>query len=180
MLKDKYGITKARSPETQCITTLSNGAPCTNERIEGSDYCSMHGGNRVVETQKKKAMYEFYRTKYIKDKAERLPEFSRNKFNLETEIGILRIQLEELLNKCEDENDLLRFQPKINDLITRIEKTTTAALKLDQKIGSLLTKEQMVDVAQKLLNVIQEEIDDLDKVKIIADRFTEILWEDPE
>jgi len=29
-----------------CVGTTAKGKPCTNKRIENSDYCGMHGGNK--------------------------------------------------------------------------------------------------------------------------------------
>lgn len=31
---------------TTCVGTTAKGKPCTNKRIENSDYCGMHGGNK--------------------------------------------------------------------------------------------------------------------------------------
>jgi hypothetical protein len=31
---------------TICIGTTGKGKKCTNKRIDGSDYCGMHGGNK--------------------------------------------------------------------------------------------------------------------------------------
>ena len=177
MLKPKPGIKATSDPDKQCQGTAGNGA-CYYERVEGSDFCAMHGGQSAIRKARKDSMYEFNKTTWLKKLTDdRLPVFSKgkNKYDLSEELGILRICLEETLNKCTDEAQLSRYNQKISKTIEQIQRLIESSLKLDQKLGSLVSKSEMVDIAQKLIEHIQTHVQDPNIIKAIVNDFEESL-----
>jgi len=165
-------------PETRCLNFLGNGAQCHFTKTEGSDYCSMHGGHRATKTAKAKAMYEFNESKWFQKLADsRLPGFTKGtaKLDLSQEIGILRIMLEQILDKCNDSSDLIRNSQRISQLIQNIEKLASSSLKLDQKLGDLMSRDDVVNISNKILEVIGANIDDPVILKNIAEGMTEVV-----
>ena len=177
MLLPKPGIKATKDPEKQC-EQLANGNPCYYEKVEGSQFCAMHGGMRVVKARRKEAMYDFRKSQYFKHLAdEHMKEFSKgkNKFDLSEELGITRIILQETLEKCTDETLLMRHSQKISMIVAQIERLITSSLKLDHKLGALVSKDEMVEIAQKLVGAIQKHIKDPLIVKEIVEDFEKVL-----
>ena len=177
MLKDKPGIKATKDQEKQC-QSLANGNPCYYEKVEGSDYCAMHGGQTAVREKQKQEMYDLRKSKWLKQIADdKLNEFSRgkNKFSLAEELGILRIVLQEILGTCTDSTQLMRHNQKISSTIAQTERIILSSLKLDQKLGQLVSKDEMITIAQALVGCIQIEIQDANKIKSIVERFEKVL-----
>ena len=177
MLKDKPGIKATKDPEKQC-QSLANGNPCYYEKVKNAKYCAMHGGQNTVKAQRKQEMYDLRKSKWLQKIAdEKLEDFSqgKNKFNMAEELGILRIVLQEILGQCTDITQLMRHNQKISNTISQIERLIFNSLKLDQKLGQLVSKDEMITIAQVLVNCIQVEINDAQKIKNIVGNFEKIL-----
>lgn len=177
MLKPKPGIEATNDPDEKCQGTAATGS-CYYKKVEGSDYCAMHGGQAAVRKARKEGMYEFKRTQWLQKLADdRFPVFSKGKgkYDLSEELGILRICLEETLNKCHGEQDLNRFNQKISKTIAQIQSIIESSLKLDQKLGSLVTKTEMTNIAQQLIEHIQTHVQDPNIIKAIVGDFERSL-----
>ncbi len=177
MLEPKPGIQATQDPEKQCLHQLQY-RQCYYEKVPGSDYCAMHGGMAAVRKARKDAMYEFNKNKFLQNLAnERMPVFSKgkNKYDLSQELGILRICLEQILNKCDNELILQQHNPQISKTIEQITKLIESSLKLDQKLGELVSKGEMIEIASSLVGVIQKHIQDPNKVKEIVEGFEKVL-----
>jgi uncharacterized membrane protein len=80
--------------------------------------------------------------------------------SLREEVGILRMQMETLLNKCETDADLLAFAPQMLDLVTRIEKTVVSCQALEQRNRILLDKSIVLQLADEWVTAIAAQIKD--------------------
>lgn len=177
MLKPKPGIEATQDPDQQC-QGLANGNPCYYKKVKGSEYCAMHGGQGAVRAQRKQAMYDFHKSKYLQDIADaKMATFSKgkNKFDLSEELGILRIILQETLSRCTDEMELLRHNQKISTTIGQIERLINSSLKLDQKLGALVSKDEMITIAQAVVQSVENRINDPATVKLIVEDLEKIL-----
>lgn len=177
MLKPKPGIEATSDPDKQCQGTAATGS-CYYKKVEGSDYCAMHGGQGALRKARKEGMYEFKKTQWLaKLTDDRFPAFSRGKgkYDLSEELGILRISLEETLNVCHNAQDLSRYNQKISKLIIQIQSIIESSLKLDQKLGSLVSKSEMIEIAQKLIVHIETHVQDPQIIKDIVTDFEETL-----
>lgn len=177
MLEPKPGIKATQDPDKQC-QSLANGNPCYYEKVEGSEYCAMHGGQAAVRKEKKQQMYDLHKSAWLQKIADsQLDNFSKgkNKFNLSEELGILRIVLQEILGQCTNVNELMRHNQKISYIISQIERLINSSLKLDQKLGQLVSKDEMINIAQAIVECIQTHIEDTQTIKLIVGDLEKIL-----
>lgn len=140
----------------QCQATIKSGQ-CYNKRLSESEYCEMHGGNKAAQANEKKRIRLYKLNKF----QTRVDEFAVNPKvkSLREEIGILRMTLEMLINRCNDESDLIMFMPKISDTIMKIEKLVASAHKLESQMGQLLDKMAAVQLSDSIVKIISENIE---------------------
>jgi len=165
---------KATGREDQCWATNSNGTQCIHKRVEGSNYCEIHGANSIVQEKANKEMYKFKLAIY-KDRLNELNE-DEDLSSLKNEIGLLRILVEERFNSCNDTMDLVIQSGPISDLIIKIKSTIESFNKMETKLGNLLDKQAILSFAQSVIQIIGEELKgEEDKMNIIANRIMDAL-----
>lgn len=152
---------------------MSNGSQCLFRAVEGGDYCTIHGGNTIELKNKKKEIYDLRKTRYLQE-FRRMSENSFWRSNRE-EVGILRVILQELLQKCESQNDIYVNASKMSDIISKINKLLETSLKIDEKLKALISEEKMYEIAQLLVDAVFKIIEDPIKCTTIAEKFEEIL-----
>jgi hypothetical protein len=170
--KDKFRrITDEDDPE-RCQGNDAHGQ-CKMKRIEGSKYCIRHGGYAVA-GQKKKA--ELRNLKLTKFKA-RLVELgnSSDLMSLRDEIAILRITLEETVNQCEGEADLLMYTPQIAQLVKNIGDLVKNCHSIESKTGHLLSKDVLSHFAGQVIDIIVKHVADEDARRAIAGEIVEAV-----
>ena len=128
------------------------GTQCNFKSVEGGEVCLMHGGVHV-ENSIRVASFNNYR---LKKYQARMREFAESNHlrTVDEEIGILRLVLEEVLNRCEDGVDLLLYSQKIGDLVGDITKCVIVADKLVTKAGMLIGRSEAMTIAHKVIEVI--------------------------
>lgn len=157
----------------------ANGGQCMNEAmlISEGNYaknCSFHGG--VSEANKKsEGRQNMYR---IAKFGERIKDFAGHNQvkGLRDEIGILRMVLEERLNKCHDDEELLLSSNVIGDLVLKIEKLVTSCHKLEASMGQLLDRQQIIQFGEAVVKVVADHVQDPAILALIAgaiDRITD-------
>ena len=129
---------------------------CHYKAVPGSKYCPRHYGSFFKE-EKIRRMHNYQLTKF-KARAQRLQE-SENIGSLKDEVAILRMLIEERLNRCNDENDLLLMSGPISDLLMKSEKLVTSMTKLEEKLGEHLNKDKIIQFAQLVIEVISKYIE---------------------
>ena len=93
--------------------------------------------------------------------------------SLRSEIGILRMTLENVINKCRDENDLLMASQKIGDLVMKIDRLVLSAHKLESSMGELLDKMAALNLSNQIIEIITGAVER--HVKIALDIIPEDL-----
>lgn len=153
----------------RCQSTIQGGtAQCYNKAEQGSNYCSMHGGAGHVD---KFRNYHFARFKdKILEKAD-----SPVLKELHEEVGLLRFVLESIINKCENEVDLMIQSGPITDLVIKIEKLVVSCNTLDSKLGNTMDKAQLLKFAGIIIEIISNNVEDSEIVELIADQIVEKL-----
>ena len=146
---------------------------CNRETEEGSDYCLKHGG-AFVRKRKKIEGLRNYRLNRYKQRANELVESEKLK-DLRDEVAILRILLEERFNACEDTATLILHSGTISDLILKINQLVTSCHKLDLQLGDMLDREVVMEMADKIIELISEEVNDSEALDRISESLTEIL-----
>lgn len=161
-------IEKYDDPSTRCWA-ISGDHQCINKQVEGLKYCPMHGGQ--VDQAKVKEMYRI--TKWT-ERINHFKDHSEIK-SLRNEIGVIRLIVEEVLDKCQDSQDLLLHSSKITDLIMKIEKIVGTCHKIEVSMGSLLGREQITQLAEQILTIITTHVTDPDILEAIGNQIIEAI-----
>ena len=165
-------IEKAEFPEDpeRCKGVCASGQ-CPNKglrRSDGSvhDFCKVHGGFASEKSEIRDNLRNYQLTKF-KARHDRHASSPQIK-NLRDEVGILRMMMEEKLNKCADDNDLILQSGAISDLALKIEKVVGSCHKLEGSMNQLLDKQAILQFASEMIAVISNEIKD----PLVLDRIT--------
>jgi len=146
---------------------------CHHKRVIPSNYCPRHGGNRGVAAAEKEKVRNYQLGKW----RNRVNAFADNPEvkSLREEIGILRMMLESTLNRCQDDNDLVVWAGKIQELVRDIEKVVNSCHRLEERTGVLLDKPTILTLADTLVRIIGEHVADADALDIIATRMVDVV-----
>ena len=152
-------------PSERCEGVVATG-PCPYKKAEGQNFCPMHGSNKGRITQNKEIKRN-YRLQRWQNRVAELAESDQAK-DLREEIGILRIVMEEMLNKCEDSTDLLLYAHRISDLAVKIERLVISCDKLENRMGLLLSKQAVLQLANTYVQIINTYVQDTDVIEKIS------------
>lgn len=166
-------VTDPADPK-RCQWVMPHGQ-CLNVAVDGSKFCYPHMGAFAVKAQEKKAA-NMYRLARFKAKIDQKLD-SPNLKSLREEIAILRMVLEEIINRCADEQDLVMASARISDMIMKINKVVTSCNGLEKAMSSMLDKSAILQYASTIVTIIDEEVQDKDTVKRVADRMITALGE---
>jgi len=78
--------------------------------------------------------------------------------SLREELAIARLILEERFNAIKSEVDLLAACGSLNSLLLTIEKLVTSCHKLEQSVGTLLSKPTLLKIANDIVTILLEEL----------------------
>ena len=95
--------------------------------------------------------------------------------SLREEIGILRIMLEERLERAQDPMDLILQSGPISELVMKIERVVTSCHKLEGSMGQLLDKQALLAFATSVIGIITECVEDETVRQSIAERIEGLL-----
>lgn len=150
----------------RCQSSDSTGQQCKNNKVEGSDYCSMHGGSTIL----KKLEVKKYQNYLVESWQSKIDEKTNSPdvLSLRDEVALLRVLIETRLNTCADGNDLLRNSHVISDLISRCTQTVSVCHKIEKSMGALLSKQALLRFAEQIIQIITDNVHDQETVSIIA------------
>lgn len=143
----------------QCQAVGQTGQ-CPYVRVEGSQYCPRHGGNKAKEAQVREAV----RTYRLAQWQQRVNEFADDGQikSLREEIGITRLLLEKQINACTNDVELLINSHKISDLVMKMEKLISSCHNMEMKMGMLLDRTAILQLGSVIVEVISNYITDSD------------------
>jgi hypothetical protein len=149
---------------------------CQFEVLPGQIHCARHAASPPSNYENEKQIRNYRLNKW---KA-RIDEFSESQFikSLREEIAILRLMLEETLNKCHDSNDLLVYSSKISQLVLNIEKVVCSCHRLEGSLNMTLDKSMILYIATSIVDIVGKHIDDanvidsigMDVIKLITEK----------
>lgn len=142
----------------QGMTTLGQ---CRAKAIPGLKFCTMHAA-RGREKQKEEIHHNYLLGKWQARVEQK--KCSPDLKNLRDEIAILRMLLEERLQQCESPTDLLLHGNAISDLTLKIKAMVEGCHKLEEKMGSVLDRQQILDFASKIISIIGNEMTGQDEL----------------
>lgn len=159
------GIQRIEHPlDPQRCQAVTSTGQCNLKATPGKNYCIAHGGAGNYKLRKWDPL--------VREKAQ-----SPGLKNLTEEIAILRVLLEQKLNDCRNPNELIIASASIGDLIIKIEKLVASCHKMDLSLSKYLDQRQVLNLMDKVLNVIQGIIDCPETLRRIADGLAEIIDE---
>jgi len=157
----------------RCQATTSKGQ-CLNKAHEHSNFCLAHGGNKGAEAAEAASVRNYQLAKF-QAKLDRHAASPSIK-SLRDEVGILRMLMEEQLNRCKDSHDLVVQSASISDLVMKIDKLVTSCHKLEGSLGQLLDKQVILQFANETITLIANVLKGEDnKIREIADGITGII-----
>lgn len=142
---------------------------CTNLSAEHSSFCLCHGGNRGGEKVVAKALSNYRLTKWQSRLDDKTGQSELK--SLRDEIGILRVIMEEQLNQCHSNMDLILQSSKIADLAMKLEKLVSSCHKLEGSMGKLMDKSAILQFAAEIVEIIGKELQgDEEKISAIGEQ----------
>ena len=153
---------------------IGSGIQCQNRVMPGTNYCPIHCG--VGQSIAHEAVAaKNYRLLKWKTRVAELGD-NPNVKNLRDEVAILRLLMEERLNRIDDATDLIMQSGPISDLVLKIEKVVASCHKLEGSMGQLLDKAAILQFASEVITILGEELKGQEAVvSKIADRITTVI-----
>lgn len=161
------GIERCKDPaDPERCRSVARGSQCMMKAAPGAQNCPLHGGTSTVSKNNRKELYNLQLSKW---RAKLLTLGSSSAIlNIRDEIGVSRLCLQELLEKCNDGNELIIYEPNISRLTMNISKLVSECFKLESHMGQLLDKAALSAFAGKVIDIICTHVDDEDLRKTIA------------
>lgn len=135
------------------------------QKIEGSDYCARHGANSQIESQNKKSMYNI-KAQEVRARINVLAADPR-RYTLDEELGVTRLLIEEVLNNIKP-GEIYKHADSLSSLIGQCQKLVDSALKISAKMRLLMTPEDVNKIIQRLVDVLDDKIEDKELLDGIA------------
>jgi len=167
-----HRMTNLDDPHDRCEGISQIQGSCPFKKVPGRKYCPRHGGTRGLRVDAKEAVKN-YRLFRWKKRVGELAE-SEGVKSLREEVGILRMILEEMLNNCKDSMDLLLYSHKMSDLVMKIEKLVVSCDRLENRMGLLLSKGSILQLAQQYVEIISENVNDPEIIERISTRMIQV------
>jgi|SRR6516162_9673598 hypothetical protein len=164
MIEHKLIKVDPDSPE-RCQGIIKNGQ-CPWKRIPNSEFCIVHAGG-TKEKCNLDASVRNYRLAIWQSRVNEFADSSTIK-SLREEIGISRMVLENIIVKCQDDNDLLLYSSKIADHVSKLQTTVALCHKLEERTGFLLDKSAILQIAGQIIEIISRYIDSPDILELIS------------
>jgi hypothetical protein len=172
-IMDNYTWERVADDDPRRCQGTNNQGQCHNKAVTDSNYCPAHGGNKAAESAERKRMRN-YRLAKFKARVTELGD-SDNITSLKDEVAILRMLIEERINRCNDSHELLLVSGPLSDLIMKCEKLVTSCHRLDSRLGNLLDRSKILQFAQVVIEIIGKYVTDEDDLESIGDEILKAL-----
>ncbi len=172
---DKQKFVRVKDDDPTKCQALTRQSHCNLKAVPNGKYCLVHGGAFELKNEEKQNLKNYRLMKFKK----RTSELSNSSYltDLTDEVGILRLLIEEMINSCNDESELLMRAGPLADLVMKSEKLVSSCHRLDSKLGNLLPKNKIIQFAQLIVEIISNEIKDERTLDIISTRILKTLGE---
>jgi hypothetical protein len=133
----------------KCIT---EGCPFLG--AEGTDppLCVRHGANKQLDKAERENI-RLYRVAKWQGRIAELADSPKRK-SLTEEVGVLRMVLEEVLNRCKTDEDIFMMSTRISELVRDIEKVVMSCSRLEATSGQTLDKVAAMNFATQVLEIL--------------------------
>lgn len=136
-------------------TNITQHGQCLMRKYKNLDRCYMHSRAELKERTK-----ESIRLFRLAQHQVRVNEFKDHEHikTLNSEIGILRLMVEEKLNACKTPTDLLIASQSISQLIQTISNLVINATRLETTYGQTMNKTQVDAFASKITEILSKHV----------------------
>jgi len=147
---------------------------CPYLAVPGFKHCKMHHGQELS-SQRKAQKHQYNLGKW----QARIEEFEGHEQirSLRSEIGITKMVLEAVVNKCEDAHELMMNSSKISELVSKIEKLVPLMQKMEDHAGITLDKAAVLQLADTIAAIMADYLEDPDDKAECADRIISAIVE---
>jgi len=145
----------------RCRHLHKNGNQCKEETIEGSSFCHKHASP--------KANLHSYILSHLPLKESSARHAASEIASLRDEIAITRALVEERLNLISNPSELLAACGQVNSLLLTIERLVQTSVKTEEKLGELLSKTAVVELATDMVVILTEELKNIEGFEAIID-----------
>lgn len=176
------GITRVEYPEDpeRCQAIAQHGQ-CMNRSLPDSKYCKIHAGGGRSRAEKQLANYRLTQARIRQSIVEK--SSSSGIKSLRDEIGIARVVMESILDKCEDATDVMVYHSQIDKSLSTIKTLVEACHKLEQSLNLTLDKQAILVIVGQIVEAMAEVIRDtpitedvqLDLINRVSDRLFDIV-----
>jgi len=95
--------------------------------------------------------------------------------SLREEIGILRLLLETIINRCNDEYDLIMQSVQIANTVDKIDKLVNSCHKLEIQTDELLDRNKAMQLADSIIEILTSELKDEETVAKVSIRIAALF-----
>lgn len=157
------------SDET-CTGKAEGGGPCHNQPLPNKTKCNRC--SILYANSNPKARVSAYQLGRWQDRMAKLSSEDQVS-HLFDEIGILKMMLESILALCKTEADLVIHSHRVIAITQSVEKLITSTHRLQKSNGALLDKSILLQLAGKIIGIIQKHISDPEIIEAIANEIIE-------
>lgn len=127
---------------------------CPYRAAEGNIYCQRHGGNKAIQAKEAENL-RTYKLSIWQNRKNELADDDKIK-SLREEIALARMMVEQIVNKCETDVDLILNSSKIADLLMKIDKLVNSCNAIETKMGMLLDRSSIIHIGSMIVEVVAQ------------------------
>jgi hypothetical protein len=142
---------------------------CWNVAEPGCDYCRKHAGTDK-DSAKQIRQYQLTNARLRQRLSQKTDHDQIT--SLREEIGLTKILIEELMNSCKTDTELLAHTGTFNQLAMTLEKLIKTSHQMEQSLGLLLSKPTLVVLGQDIIHILIEELKGVPEYEERIDRIT--------
>lgn len=146
---------------------------CMNRAEHGAEYCRVHGGRS---TQKEED-FRSYMLARVEDRI-RLAQLSDHLEPvkaLRDSVALQHMLIERRYNLIQNDADLMSACGAINQMLLTMERLLTSAHRLEQSLGALLSRDEIMRLAKFMIEVVIDELQGVEGYEEIVDRIADRL-----
>ncbi len=151
---------KAQEGDKRCQGITPHGQ-CPYIPVDNQNHCRIHGGqSRALHLQRRDSIYQLKKTEFLKKAQNRIQKFMNDptRHSLESEIGISRLLIENILQQTPEDEVLLRVG-EITSIQARIESMIKTSLSIEKELGMLISSAEVDEKIGKILSLLIDELE---------------------
>lgn len=164
-------ISRVKDPldPRRCMGAVPEGQ-CLNESEPGSDCCRAHGGrNKAAEEDVKRYLLNDLKARL------RLAQLSDPDpiRELRDAIALNHMMIERRLNLIHNDIELMAACGQVNQMLLTMERLVKTAHTIEQELGGLLAKQQLMQLAHDLVVIVIDQLEGVENYEQIVDAITD-------